>query len=281
MASLAGLRVANTCSMPYCECMTRPPSDLDQWTRLGIYRQRYPIDDRLHPVVALERSLQRRRVRAAALVKRLEQLEKVVSETRDELAAIDNEIEGARRVGALLIEELLDEVQSEMEEAWSPTPVHGFRVWRIEDNRIMGNRVHWASPTLESRCLREIPGEDLPHPVEFCGPPACGIYAVKDLEFFPTEVARGNIHDSVVGVVALYGKVIEHEGGYRSRKAKVVAVSVNDGRRRLMTDDPVVIGELFAEPEKAMVGYGRLSEEEKDTTQDFLKSIRAKEESWI
>lgn len=260
--------------------MPRPPSDTDQWARLGIYRQRYPIADRLEPLEALERSMKRRRVRAAALVKRLEQLEKMVAEARDELGAIDNEIEGARRVGALFIEELLDEIQSEMEEAWSPTPVHGFRVWRFEDNRILGNRVHWTSPTLEARCLRDIPGEDLPHPIDVCGPPACGIYAVKDLEFFPSEVARGDIHESVIGVVAMYGKVIEHEGGYRARKATVVAVSANDGRRRLLTDDARVIDELFADPERAMVGNGRLLDDTTDTTTDFLKSIRAKEQLW-
>lgn len=201
-------------------------------------------------------------------------------EARDELDAIDNEIEGVRQVGSLFIEELLDEIQSEMEEAWSPTPVHGFRVWRIEDNKIMGNRVHWASTTLESCCLRDIPGEDLPHPVEVCGPPACGIYAVKDLEFFPPEVARGDIHESVVGVVAMYGKVIEHENGYRARKATAVAVSANDGRRRLLTDDVGVIDELFANPERAMVENGRLLDDSTDTTTDFLKSIRAKEELW-
>lgn len=260
--------------------MTQPTPEVDQWARLDLYRQRYPIDARLDPLTALERSLQRRKMRAAALRRRLDQLEKMTIEARDELRAVNREIEGSRRVGALLIEELIDEIQSEMEEAWSPTPVHGFRVWRIEDNRILGNRVHWASPTLETRCLRDLPGQDLPHPVESCGPPACGIYAVKDLEFFPPDVARGDIRDSVVGVVAMYGKVIEHEAGYRAQKATAVAVAANAGRRRLSTDNASVIEELFADPGRATIERGSPLEDGKDTTRDFLESISAQEGLW-
>lgn len=260
--------------------MAPPPSDLDQWSRLSVYRQRYHIGDRLEPLDSLERSLQRRGLRATALTKRLEQLEKMVTETRDELAAIDAEIEGSRKVGALLIEEVLDEVQSEMGEAWSPTPVHGFRVWRIEDNRIMGNQVHWASPSLESQCLREIPGDDLPHSVDRCGPPACGIYAVKDLSMFPPDVARGGIHNSVLGVVAMHGKVVEHEEGYRSQNATAIAVSATDGTHRLMTEDPEVIAGLFADPGWALAGADHTHTGVDNGTKDFLESIKAKEEQW-
>lgn len=40
-----------------------------------------------------------------------------------------------------------------MGEAWSPTAVRGFRVWRIQDNQVMGNQIHWAAPTLVRECL--------------------------------------------------------------------------------------------------------------------------------
>jgi hypothetical protein len=260
--------------------MASPLPQADQWRRLDVYRQRYRIDDRLEPLTALEQSMRRRRVRSAGLSRRLEDLEKMVAEVRRELNAIASEIDGTRRAGALLIEEVLDQVQAEMGEAWSPRPVHGYRVWRIEDNAIMGNQVHWESPTLESKCLREIPGDDLPHATDRCGPPACGIYAVKDLAMFPSEVALGAIHHSVVGVVAMSGKVVEHEAGYRSQRATAVAVSVNDGRGRLMTDEPEVIESLFADPHGAMAGARRVGNDEESPTTEFLASIRERQEQW-
>jgi hypothetical protein len=260
--------------------MSSPLPQGDQWRRLDVYRQRYRIDDRLEPLTALEQSMRRRRMRSAALSRRLADLEKMVAEAQRELSAVASEIEGTRRAGALLIEEVLDQVQAEMGEAWSPTPVHGYRVWRIEDNTIMGNQLHWESPTLESECLREIPGEDLPHSVDRCGPPACGIYAVKDLEMFPREVARGVIRHSVVGVVAMSGKVIEHESGYRSQRARAVAVSANDGRRRLMTDEPEVIDSLFADPHNVMANATPAHSDEKSPTREFLTSIRERREQW-
>jgi hypothetical protein len=260
--------------------MASPLPQADQWKRLDVYRQRYRIDDRLTQLTSLEQSIRRRRVRSAALTRRLEDLEKMVTEVHAELSAISAEIDGTRRAGALLIEEVLEQVQAEMGEAWSPRPIHGYRVWRIEDSAIMGNQVHWESPTLESRCLREIPGDDLPHAVDRCGPPACGIYAVKDLGVFPPEVAKGAIHQSVVGVVAMSGKVVEHESGYRSQRATAVAVSVNDGRSRLLTDDPEIIELLFADPREAMALARRTESEEDPPTTEFLASIRERQEQW-
>lgn len=255
-------------------------AEVDQWERLATYRERYRIDDLLGPICSLEKSLTRRRMRCAALVRRLDELGEMITEVRNELQAVHAEIEGSRVTGALLIEEILDQVQRKMGEAWSPTPVRGYRVWRIEDNRVMGNQAHWASPTLESQCLRDNPGEDLPHPVDRCGPPACGIYAVKDLDLFPPGVAAGAIHNSVVGIVAMYGKVVEHEAGYRTQKATAVAVSANDGRRQLMTADPAAIEALFSDPRRALAGAGPLERCDENPTRLFLETVRAKEGQW-
>jgi len=260
--------------------MSRIGAEVDQWERLATYRQRYRIDDLVGPISSLEKSLARRRMRSAALVRRLDQLEEMITEVRDELDVINAEIEGSRATGALLIEEILDQVQREMGEAWSPTPVRGYRVWRIEDNRVMGNQVHWASPTLESRCLRDNPGEDLPHPVDRCGPPACGIYTVKGLDLFPPGIAAGAIHNSIVGIVAMYGKVVEHEVGYRTQKATAVAVSANDGRHQLITTDPTEIEALFSDPSRALSGAGPLKHCDENPTRVFLEAVRAKEDQW-
>lgn len=260
--------------------MARVGVTIDQWDRLDTYRQRYRIDDRLAPLDSLEKSLNRRRLRAAALKRRLEELEILLVEVRGELRAVQSEIEGSRRTGALLIEEILDRVQIEMGEAWSPRPVMGYRVWRIEDNRVLGNQVHWASPTMVSACLRGNPGDDLPHSVDRCGPPACGIYAVKDLDMFPASLAGGAIHNSVVGVVAMFGKVVEHEEGYRSQRATAVAVSANDGRHQLMTTDPDLIEDLFDDPAAALGEAEPLATPGENPTRPFLETALTEEEQW-
>jgi len=87
-------------------------------------------------------------MRAAALSRIITQLESELGKARTELHAVQSEIEGSRAAGALLIEEILQQVRIERGEAWSPAPVHGYRVWRIDDDRIMGNQVHWAEPEL-------------------------------------------------------------------------------------------------------------------------------------
>ena len=261
--------------------MPRVGAEVDQWERLETYRQRYPMDDRIAQVLSLEKSMSRRRARAAALTRRLDDLQTQLAEVRSELRAVDAEIEGSRSTGALLIEEIIEEVRTEMGEAWSPTPVMGFRVWSIKDNRVMGNQIHWPTPTLESRCLREIPGEDLPHPVSRCGPPACGIYAVKDLGSFAPGVARGVIHHSVVGIVAMCGKVVEHEAGYRAQKATAIAISANDGEHRLMTTDPGAIEDLFSDPARTLAGAESSGPAEDNPTREFLESTYMKEEEWI
>lgn len=255
-------------------------SEVDQWQRLEVYRQRYTIEHRLAPIVSLEKSLSRREMKSAALARRLDQLEGQIGQVRSELAAVEAEIEGSRQAGALLIEEILDQVQIELGETWSPSPMRGFRVWRIDDGRVMGNQVPWDSPTLTSRCLRELPGDDLPHPVDRCGPPACGIYAVKHLDMFPPGVAGGVIHNSVVGVVAMQGKVVEHEDGYRAQKATAIALSANDGRRRLLTADPGEIETLFSDPAGALSHAEPMRSTADSPTREFLESVQAKENPW-
>jgi len=260
--------------------MFRVGESVDQWQRLEVYRQRYSIEDRLDPITSLEKSLNRRRMRSAALARRLADLEKQTVDVRTELAAVESEIDKSKAAGALLLEEILDQVQRDMGEAWSPTPVTGFRVWRIEDNRVKGNQLPWLSPTMATRCLRDIPGEDLPHPVDRCGPPACGVYAVKDLDMFPSDVANGEIRRSIVGLVAMSGKVIEHDEGYRAYSATAIAVAANDGVRRLLTTNPDKVERLFDDPERVLAEAPSMGGPNSNETREFLESLRTKEDTW-
>lgn len=254
-------------------------TDRDPWQLLETYRQRYRIEDRLGSIHSLEKSLSRRQVRLAALNRRLDDLEKMLGEVLAELKAVEDEIAGSRATGALLITQVLDEIRNEMGEAWSPTAVRGFRVWRIEDNMVKGNQVHWETPKLSSVCLRSLPGEDLPHPISSCGPPACGIYAVKSLDWFPSGVGEGLIDRSMVGVVGLSGKVVEHADGYRGQHGTVLAMSVNHWSRWLMTNDPGVIGPFFENPRDVIHEVGTHTKPDPAMVRRFLDKCR-EETTW-
>lgn len=255
-------------------------SDIEQWRLLEVYRQRYQIEDRLGPLHNLEKSIDRRRVRSVGLSRTIESLEQELARARAELGVVEGEIEGSRAVGALLISDIIDRVREDMGEAWSPTPVRGFRVWRIENGFVMGNQIRWPQPTLSSVCLRDVPGDDVPHSMNRCGPPACGIYAVKQLTMFPDDVASGLIRRSVVGVVAMSGKVVEHESGYRAAHARVVAAVANFGGKTLMTDDLGRIAGLFDDPASALAEWGEKYTRDPSAIRGFLETSRRKEEQW-
>jgi hypothetical protein len=134
---------------------------------------------------------------------------------------------------------------------------------------------------LVSRCLRGLSGEDLPHPVSRCGPPACGIYAVKSLDMFAHDLARGAVDRTIVGVVGMTGKVIEHEDGYRAQAATVVAIVARNRGFRLISDDPDVIEDLFDDPLGTMTRAGSGWAGVTDDSRPFLESAQSKEEQWI
>ncbi|HJQ77995.1 MAG TPA: hypothetical protein VJ948_12170 [Acidimicrobiia bacterium] len=252
----------------------------DGWQRLEIYRQRYDIEGLLKDMPDLTNSMQRRRVRRNALTRRRVELVAETSRVDAELEAIDRELEGSRATWDLLIDDVIERVRLTHGEGWSPTPVHGFRVWTIAGNTIKGNQTPWVSPALSAVCLRGVPGEDIPHSMARCGPPACGIYAVKDLDMFPPEVASGMINRSVVGVVAYVGKVVEHTSGYRGRHATAIAVSAVSDGVRIATSDPGQISALFEDPAAALRRWGRDDEPDRDMTRGFLESILKEETQW-
>lgn len=252
----------------------------DPWQLLEVYRERYQIDHLLGQVESLERSIEHRRRRQSAVRRRLEDLERQLAQATADLEAVEAEIRGSCAVGALLIEDILDRVREEHDERWSPAPVRGFRVWRIKSGAIWGNQVVWEGPTLISRCLRSVPGEDVPHSVRRCGPPSCGIYAVKSLNLFPDDIASCEFGDTAVGVVALAGKVVEHELGYRAQRAAVVAIAINHAGRRLVTKRKRDIRQLFQDPAGAVDRLEKTTDSSPDEARAFLEAAQ-QEEAWI
>jgi hypothetical protein len=248
--------------------------------RLETYRQRYQIEDRIGPVLSLERSIDRRRARLDALSRRLVELEALLADTRAQVRSVEAELRGSAAAGVLLIDEIIDQVRQDNHEAWSPNPVIGYRVWRIEGDRVLGNQVHWPTPALDSRCLRKVPGDDVPHATWRCGPPACGIYTVKTLDMFPDDVADCRIDRSVVGIVGLSGKVVEHIHGYRGQHAGVKAVIARLDERTMRTGDPAEIAALFNAPASAVAALGTTGQHPFGEARGFLEEQHEQEMKW-
>lgn len=129
--------------------------------------------------------------------------------------------------------------------------VMGYRAWSIAQNRLRGARVAWPVPTVLARCLDygRRPGADpadVPHTDGSCGPPPCGIYATKDAAAALNALEQKGA--LALGVVALSGKVVEHEHGYRAAAATAVAMLVVS-HGELMRFDGVEVDELFLVPD--------------------------------
>jgi hypothetical protein len=113
-------------------------------------------------------------------------------------------------------------------------PIVGWRCWRVLDTRegfVLAsacNETRWpAGLALEASCS-SLPAHDPPD--AFC---SCGIYAAREPElvlgYFPPVVSRAATivapailgYDTVVvvGLVSLWGKVVEGEHGWRGRYA--------------------------------------------------------------
>lgn len=132
-------------------------------------------------------------------------------------------------------------------EGWSPQPVMGYRLWSVRPSGLFGVRTRWECPTLVAECEK---GEiEVPHSDGRCGRLGCGIYAAKSLDTLLTSPLAEDMVDVAIGAVALEGKVIEHETGYRAQSASVVNLVAEYGGALLATHDKHDISLVFADPE--------------------------------
>ncbi len=121
---------------------------------------------------------------------------------------------------------------------WSPVPILGFRLWRLTPQGMRGVVQPWREPRLEAVCPR---GPGVPHEAPGC---RCGIYALKGPgELWGLRLRAGPV--LVYGLVALSGKVVEHEFGYRAGCAEAVAVAVLRSGALLCRSDPAFVARLF------------------------------------
>ncbi len=252
----------------------------DPWRDLETYRQRYDIEEELVQVRSLPRAVSRRRARASALWHLFDDLERQLAETRRELKAVESEITGSLRVGAMLVDEVLDRVRREQREGWSPTPILGFRLWAIKETGLLGAKVLWPRPTMTSSCLNRVDGEDVPHSIRHCGPPACGIYATKDLDTLHRELGVGDVDGFAFGVVALTGKVVEHQHGYRGANATAVVMTARQGAYHLETDDPALLSSLFDDPKAALATSGVSGVPGVGESDRYLNQWKESQDTW-
>jgi hypothetical protein len=111
-----------------------------------------------------------------------------------------------------------------------------YRAWDVKSNGLLvGQHVHETWPpyeAMQARCTEPIMGGDphlqdgkyLPAPIFKCG---CGVHAHKTIEATRTRLRTLEAHNYfnsmistwVWGTVKLWGRVIEHEHGYRAEYA--------------------------------------------------------------
>ena len=247
---------------------------------LALYRDRYDIEDMIEPFERLEEAQCRRERKLAVLRRRAGQLASELSEVTDRIGALEKEINGTEVAREALAAEIVEETRLRFTETWSPIPVLGYRTWVIHQNRLRGVKVPWPTPEMVASCLTRIPGEDVPHAERRCGIPACGIYATKTLQPFSGTAYGLAGRELALGVVAMTGKVIEHDVGYRAARARAVAVVARLDRTWFATADEDAVAELFTDPRKAATRLEPADVDTRRQAESLLIEMKEKAESW-
>lgn len=202
--------------------------DPNTTTRIGLlrntvlrYRERYGDVEEFRPIEKLDRAITAKRARLA-------QLEDMAADLKAEIVAIETEISGIEKGIEALIGDAVPAVERRFGEAWSPTPVYAYRLWAWKDGQVHGVRERWSATHMRATCEGTTSGIEIPHSDGRCGRLGCGIYASKDAHALLTEFAPALRSGFIVGLVALTGKLVEHERGYRAEEARVEAVVAVD-----------------------------------------------------
>ena len=209
------------------------------------------------PAESLHKRITDRHARLASLLFRIEQTRRFLEGLDDEASAISKEIAGYEKGLRALLGDVLHEAEDREATLWSPIPVLAYRMWRLRDGRLHGVRSAWSGPELEAHCLGggRVEGRSIgvPHTDGECGKPPCGIYAYGAPQGLIGNLIRPG---HAVGLVALSGKVVEHERGYRAQFARVVALAVSDSGVVHYSADPSWVRGVFAGSDPAAPSGG-------------------------
>lgn len=122
-----------------------------------------------------------------------------------------------------------------------PDLLYGYRVWKVdEEGRLYSVRgpvtLPWAAWPVDrpmtATCVRGFfPWGQHRAPVFGC---SCGVYACKEpVELGPSASGVDPYGPHVMGVIQLWGRVVEHPLGWRAEKGKPIAIEWSDAAERV------------------------------------------------
>ena len=227
--------------------MAKAPQHTDDLTtRVGRLRHKaHEYRDRYGDIADLE-PLERLDYGIVTRTARIKQLQAIADEVNAEIRGFELEIEGIQRGIEALLGDVLIRIERQFEEAWSPTPVLGYRIWAMSDNGLHGVRTRWREPSMRAECGATADRDGIPHSDGRCGRLGCGIYAAKSATRLLDEFAPALRSTFAVGLIALSGKVVEHEHGYRGAEATVIALVAVDRMRAVFSSEPAILKSVFS-----------------------------------
>lgn len=197
---------------------------------LDLLERRYGRMDRIEEVDRIRNAISRHRFELDRLNAEIDAL------TRRRRVSVES-IEKLTQLERVVLQDAISGERRRQGEAWSPIPILAFRAWLLKDGVLHGAIQAWFEPTLEATCDEAIGPDEVPHTDGRCDLPACGIYALKRAKDLK-PVTGWPVSRMAVGMVALTGKVVEHELGYRAQRAEIVALAVPVGEQVIFTTEP-------------------------------------------
>ena len=140
-----------------------------------------------------------------------------------------------------------DTISQETGPLWSPTPVLAYRIWGLKADGFYGAWTRWTESTKTASCMM---GEGVPHTDGRCNGVAfgCGIYAAKDMNLLLRRNGVTLKKDFAAGLVALEGKVVEHERGYRAERTTVLSLIIVHYGVMTIVDNERHVQDAFVDP---------------------------------
>ncbi len=186
--------------------------------------------------------------------RRINRLREEEARITQQIASMVSEMRRIERWLEFCLEDAIDRTRNQHSEAWSPSPIMGYRLWWVEDGELCGVKMPWNKRTLAASCLRHGDLGEIPHSDGSCGRLGCGVYAAKTIDPLYRDFNVWSLEDFAIGLVALTGKVVEHDDGYRAAEATVVALGARLEGRVLLTNIPDMLDDVFADPSMIRMG---------------------------
>lgn len=241
-----------------------------------------------------ELDLLERRYGRLVRVEEVDRIRNAIARHRFELDRLNTELDSLinrRRVSLESIEKLtllehavlraaVEEQRERWREAWSPTPILAFRAWLLRDGVLHGAVQPWLKPSMVATCHNAAGADEVPHTDGRCERPACGIYALKRAKDI-WKITGWPVDRMAVGLVAMSGKVVEHELGYRAQRVEIIALAVPDGDQVILTAEPTSIVAIL-EGQAGSLGAekGYCEAEIHETMCHWLEAQKVRHSTW-